>query len=158
LLTAPLRRYNLLQVEEDDVEIERLREIVKLLKGEDLTEITIEEGDARITVRRSGVREVRVVDSAPASASAAAKPEISSGTISITAPLVGTFYRRATPDADPLIEPGDTVNPGDVVCIIEAMKVMNEIKAEAAGRVRSVLADDGAPVEYGQILFILDPL
>jgi acetyl-CoA carboxylase biotin carboxyl carrier protein len=159
LLIVPSRRYNLVPFEEDELEIERLREIVKLLKDEDLTEITVAEGDARITVRRDAPREVPVASQlASVEAAPVAVSEIPSGTASITAPLVGTFYRRATPDADPFVEPGDIVQPGDVVCVIEAMKVMNEIKAETAGRIRSVLADDGAPVEYGQILFVLDPL
>jgi acetyl-CoA carboxylase biotin carboxyl carrier protein len=156
LLIVPLRRYNHGPFEEDDVEIERLREIVRLLKEEDLTEITVAEGDARITVRRSPIHEAE--STAPGGTGPAATPEVPAGTVPITAPLVGTFYRRATPDADPFVEPGDTVRPGDVVCVIEAMKVMNEIKAETAGRVRGVLADDGAPVEYGQVLFVLDPL
>jgi acetyl-CoA carboxylase biotin carboxyl carrier protein len=76
----------------------------------------------------------------------------------LTAPLVGTFYRRPTPEDAPFVELGQVVNPGDTVCLIEAMKVMNEIKAETAGRLRVVMAEEGAPVEYGQVLFVFDPL
>ena len=138
------------------MDMDRLREIVQLLKDEGLTEITIAEGDARITVRRAPAGPARSVE--PVSAGIAPAVAVPAGTLPITAPLVGTFYRRATPESPPLAEVGQIVHPGDTVCIIEAMKVMNEIKAEASGRVRSVQVEDGAPVEYGQVLFVLDPL
>jgi acetyl-CoA carboxylase biotin carboxyl carrier protein len=138
------------------VDMDRLREIVQLLKDEGLTEITIAEGDARITVRRAPVGPARSVE--PVSGEVAPTAAVPAGTLPITAPLVGTFYRRSTPESPPLAEVGQIVHPGDTVCIIEAMKVMNEIKAEASGRVRSVQVEDGAPVEYGQVLFVLDPL
>jgi acetyl-CoA carboxylase biotin carboxyl carrier protein len=138
------------------VDMDRLREIVQLLKDEGLTEITIAEGDARITVRRAAEGQARSIE--PVSAGVAPTAAVPAGTLPITAPLVGTFYSRATPESPPLAEVGQIVHPGDTVCIIEAMKVMNEIKAEASGRVRSVQVEDGAPVEYGQVLFVLDPL
>ena len=138
------------------MDMDRLREIVQLLKDEGLTEITIAEGDARITVRRAPAGPALPVE--PVSAGVAPAAAVPAGTLPITAPLVGTFYRRATPESPPLAEVGQIVHPGDTVCIIEAMKVMNEIKAEASGRVRSVQVEDGAPVEYGQVLFVLDPL
>ncbi|MGD9676444.1 MAG: acetyl-CoA carboxylase biotin carboxyl carrier protein subunit [Candidatus Bipolaricaulia bacterium] len=137
--------------------MDRLREIVELLKAEGLTEITISEGDERITVRRAPERGVRLAEP-PLAAAPGAVLAGPTGTVPITAPLVGTFYRRATPESPPLVEVGQIVHPGDTVCIIEAMKVMNEIKAETLGRVRSVQVEDGAPVEYGQVLFVLDPL
>jgi len=137
--------------------IEHLREIVRLLKDEGLSEITVQDGDSSITVRQmlGGV-----AVSAPAAVQApegGAKAAAPSG-LAIEAPLVGTFYRRPTPEDAPFVELGQTVRPGDTVGLIEAMKVMNEIKAEKAGRIRAVLAEDGAPVEYGQALFVLDPL
>ncbi|MEN6370367.1 MAG: biotin/lipoyl-containing protein [Thermotogota bacterium] len=138
--------------------MDRLREIVRLLKDEDLTEITIAEGDTQLTVRRAPERGAPAPEIEPAAPAPAAASGIPSGTVPITAPLVGTFYRRATPESPPLAEVGQIVHSGDTVCIIEAMKVMNEIKAEVSGRVRSVQAEDGAPVEYGQVLFVLDPL
>ena len=82
--------------------------------------------------------------------------EADEDTFALAAPLVGTFYRRPSPDAEPFVSPGDVVNPGDTLGLIEAMKVMNEINAEASGRVRRVLADDGEAVEYGQLLFVFD--
>jgi len=140
------------------LDMDRLREIVRLLKDENLSEITIAEGESRVTVRQHLAREARPIEPAASSQEPDRTPAAPAGTISITAPLVGTFYRRATPEADPFVDPGQIVHPGDTVCIIEAMKVMNEIKAEVAGRVRSVLAEDGAAVEYGQMLFVLDPV
>ncbi len=139
--------------------IEELREIVRLLKQEGLSEITVSEGETTITVRQSfghpvpaGTAAVAHVPPAPLPAPAAANG------LTITAPLVGTFYRRPTPEDEPFVEVGAAVAPGQTVALIEAMKVMNEIKAEKAGRLRDVMAEDGAPVEYGQILFVFDPL
>lgn len=140
------------------MDMDRLREIVRLLKDEDLTEITVAEGDTHLTVRRAPERGALPTAAASTADAPAAVPGVPSGTVAVTAPLVGTFYRRATPESPPLAEVGQIVHSGDTVCIIEAMKVMNEIKAEVSGRVRSVQAEDGAPVEYGQVLFVLDPL
>ena len=144
--------------------MEQLHEIVKLLKDQGLTEITVIEGEQRITVRQGGP--VGVAPAAPAvipaqaapAAEAAEAPAVEEGTITLKAPLVGTFYRRPTPDDDPFIAVGAVVQPGETVCIIEAMKVMNEIKAEAHGRLLRVLVEDGAPVEYGQDLAVFESL
>ncbi|MCS6926516.1 MAG: acetyl-CoA carboxylase biotin carboxyl carrier protein, partial [Candidatus Binatia bacterium] len=78
--------------------------------------------------------------------------------LTITAPMVGTFYRASSPEAPPYVEVGSVVEKGDVVCIIEAMKMMNEIQAEVRGRVVKILVENGKPVEYGQPLFVLEPL
>jgi acetyl-CoA carboxylase biotin carboxyl carrier protein len=143
------------------VELDQLQQIIQLLKAEGLTEITVCEGDQRITVKQdlSGAA-VR-----PASPPVLVEPEApaegledSQDTLTLTAPLVGTFYCRPAPDAEPFVSPGDIVSPGDTLCLIEAMKVMNEINAEEAGRVRQVLAEDGEAVEYGQPLLVFDRL
>jgi len=130
------------------VEIERLRKLIELLKEEGLTEITVWEGEDRYTVRRS--------PAGPAAPPAPKAEEIQEGTFTLTAPLVGTFYSRPSPEDEPFISPGDSVSPGDTVCVIEAMKVLNEIKAEQAGRLVRVLVEDGTPVEYGQALFVFE--
>jgi len=132
------------------VDAEQLRELVRLLKEESLTEITICEGDERITVRQAapGVRQVPPDERATADETSFA----------LTAPLVGTFYVRPNPDDEPFAVPGDIVQPGDVVGIIEAMKVMNEVRAEEPGRLRRVLVQDGAAVEYGQALIVFERL
>jgi len=143
------------------VELDQLQQIIRLLKAEGLSEITVCEGDQRITVKqdfssaavRSPSPPVLVGPDRPAEGA-----EDSEDVLTLTAPLVGTFYRRPTPDAEPFVTPGDIVSLGDTLCFIEAMKVMNEIKAEEAGRVLRVLADDGEAVEYGQPLFVFDRL
>jgi acetyl-CoA carboxylase biotin carboxyl carrier protein len=77
--------------------------------------------------------------------------------VTITSPIVGTFYRSPSPDADPYVEEGDVVKKGQVLCIVEAMKLMNEIESEVVGRVVKILAESTKPVEYGQPLFLIDP-
>ena len=94
---------------------------------------------------------------APAPAPAAAPAEDNSKYIEIKSPMIGTFYRRPSPDKENFIEVGSTVKKGDVVCIIEAMKLFNEIEAEVSGKVVKILADDSSPVEYDQPLFLIDP-
>jgi len=134
--------------------IETLREIVRLLKDENLSEITVSDGESTFTVRQAVGRGAGSGAGSQQTAAAAPAPD----GLTLTAPLVGTFYRRPTPEDAPFVEPGQVVNPGDTVCLIEAMKVMNEIKAEFVGRLRVVMAEEGAPVEYGQVLFVFDPL
>ncbi len=143
------------------MELDQLQQIIRLLKAEGLSEITVCEGDQRITVKQ----EVAGAVVRPSSASIHVEPESpvpeeeeANDTFAVSAPLVGTFYRRSSPDAEPFVSPGDVVNPGDTLCLIEAMKVMNEINAEEAGRVRRVLADDGEAVEYGRPLFVFERL
>ena len=147
--------------------MQELKDIIRLLKDEGLTEITVSDGDQRVTVKRD-----LHVAAAPLPATAQQLPqttpvaapnpsdasELPEREFHLTAPLVGTFYRRPAPEDDPFVAAGDTVKTGDTICIIEAMKVMNEIKAEAPGRVRQALLDDGAVVEFGQPLFIFERL
>jgi len=134
------------------VELDELKKIIKLLKEEGLSEITLWEGQQRITVRQERVSVSKGETPRPAEAS----NHQDEATFSVSAPLVGTFYRRPSPDAEPFVEEGTQVEPGDTLCIIEAMKVMNEIKAEQAGRLRRILIEDGEAVQYGQPLFLLE--
>ena len=130
-----------------------LQQIIRLLKEEGLTEITVWNADKRITVRRDG----RVRPSIPGGeqASYTAEAAENDSVDVITAPLLGTFYSRPGPEDEPFVTEGDEVSPGDTVCIIDAMKVMNEIKAESLGRIKKVLVEDGDPVQYGQPLLLL---
>jgi acetyl-CoA carboxylase biotin carboxyl carrier protein len=86
-----------------------------------------------------------------------ARAEASAGLIEVTSPMVGTFYRAPAPDAPPYVEVGAKVAPGAVLCIIEAMKLMNELEAEVSGTVARILVENAQPVEYGQVLFLIDP-
>jgi acetyl-CoA carboxylase biotin carboxyl carrier protein len=94
---------------------------------------------------------------AAAEASAAAPADDNSNYITVKSPMIGTFYRSASPEADAFVKVGDEVKPGDVVCIIEAMKLFNEIECEVSGKIVKVLVDDQTPVEYDQPLFLVDP-
>ena len=148
-------------LEEARVDMQELKDIIRLLKDEGLTEITVSDGDQRVTVKRvlqatsaQQVLQTPFIET-PAQSTV---PDLPEREFQLTAPLVGTFYRRPSPDDESFVSTGDVVQAGDTVCIIEAMKVMNEIKAEAPGRVRQALLDDGAVVEFGQPLFTFERL
>jgi oxaloacetate decarboxylase alpha subunit len=140
---------------------ERIREIVALVQESGVGEITIEDGDMRVTVRRTDT-------SVPASAAAAplATPELaqtpelrpSGETIRVEAPMVGTFYRSPSPGAVPFVDIGDPVVPGQTLCILEAMKLLNEVKSDHGGIVRAIHKGDAEPVQFGDLLFELEPL
>ena len=132
-----------------------LQQIIRLLKEEGLTEITIWNADKRITVRRDGSVRPLAAGGEQASYTTAEAAENDSVDV-ITAPLLGTFYSRPSPEDEPFVTEGDEVSPGDTVCIIDAMKVMNEIKTESPGRIKKILVEDGDPVQYGQPLLLLE--
>lgn len=133
------------------LDLEELQRIIRLLKEEDLSEITVAEGETRITVRRE-IEARAMASPQPTGDRPTAAPE-DEGTYMVTAPLIGTFYSRPAPEAKPYVELGEQVTPGDTLCVIEAMKVLNEIKAESTGRLKRVLVEDGESVEYGTPLF-----
>lgn len=150
------------------MEIKDIRRIVELMKANDLTEFSMKDNDFELALKRGG--EETVVYAAPAAAPVAAAPaapaaaaeaapavDENDGLIEIPSPIVGTFYRKPAPDADNFAEIGTEVTEDSVVCIVEAMKVMNEIKAEVKGVIKKILVDDASPVQYGQPLFLVDP-
>ena len=141
------------------MDMQELKDIIRLLKEEGLAEITVSDGDQRVTVKRlfqgSSVQHFQQSPTIEASAQPTS-PDLLDREFPLTAPLVGTFFKRPSPDDEPFVAIGDRVEIGDTICIIEAMKVMNEIKAEAPGIVRQSLLDDGALVEFGQPLFIFE--
>jgi acetyl-CoA carboxylase biotin carboxyl carrier protein len=136
-----------------------VRRLGKLLDEFRLTEAEVVVGDVRVRVQRAAAP----VLAAPASAGAAGLPdpvvivERPGNMMTVEAPMVGTFYRASSPTAEPYVREGDVVKEGQIVCIIEAMKLMNEIEAKVAGRVAKVLAENGQAVEYGQPLFLIEP-
>jgi oxaloacetate decarboxylase alpha subunit len=147
----------------DQQEAARIRELVRIVQESGIGEVTIEEAGMRVSVRRT---DEGAAAPAPAGAPLAppAEPEpepvapASDGVVRVEAPMVGTFFRAPQPGAPPFVELGDPVAPGQTLCILEAMKLMNEVKADVAGRVRAIHAENAQPVEFGQLLFELEPL
>ena len=152
------------------IELEYLEKLVKLVKENELSELSLEEGEKAIIIKKEKelvsaqaapvVHHVApAVASAPAAAPASAPKaeEASKKGIPVTSPMVGTFYKAPSPGAPVFTEVGKTVSVGHVLCIIEAMKLMNEIESEVAGKVIEICVQDGQQVEYGQTLMIIEP-
>ena len=153
------------------MKIDEIKTIVKMMSENDLTEFKIEAEEYNLCIKRGGDKTqivsaapiahaapVAPVAAAPAAAAPAAAPaeaEVKSEN-TINSPIVGTFYAAPSPDADCFVKIGDKVTADTVVCIVEAMKVMNEIKAEKAGVIKEVLVDNSSPVEFGQALFVIE--
>lgn len=141
---------------------ENIEEVTKYLKDNGLSEITVETKEGKITIKKDAEGIIHQVpaasQAAPASAATPASTESSdSGLIEITAPMVGTYYSAPTPGADPFIKVGSKVNKGDVVCIIEAMKIMNELPSEVSGTVKEILVNNEEIVEFGQVIARVEP-
>jgi acetyl-CoA carboxylase biotin carboxyl carrier protein len=150
----------------DIFDVKRIRRLVELMNEHELAEIDLRQADQRIRLRKGG--EPLVVDPAPprpgsaTPTAAAGSPEAASAKADselalIKSPMIGTFYASASPESPPFVKVGDHVGPTMTVCIIEAMKVFNEIPAETSGQVVAVLVENGEPVEFGQPLFKVDP-
>jgi len=146
--------------------VKELKEMIALMNENGLIEIEIEREGQRIRLRKgfSGMPEVtqemlaaQPPQVAPAPAQAKGPEAVKSNLIEIKAPMVGTFYRAPAPDAPPFVEKGDTIEPGQVICIVEAMKLMNEIKSEVKGKITDILVENAQPVEFGHVLFLIEP-
>lgn len=154
------------------MEHEELKKLIDLLKDSDITELQFEKDGTKIRLKRDRMmssfdlgalaRHAAPGPVAGAADEAGESPgstdEDSHRLVTVTAPLVGTFYRCPSPDADSFVEVGDRVKKGQVICIVEAMKLMNEIECEIDGQVVKILVDNGQPVEYGEPLFLVEPL
>lgn len=158
------------------MDFKQIQELIKMINKSNIGELTIEQKDFRVTIKQKEEQVTQVVQAVsaapvysapplPASqpavpaaektkASEAATP---SNLITIKSPMIGTFYRKASPDKPNFVEVGDEVAPGKVVCIIEAMKLFNEIESEVSGKIVKVLVEDASPVEYDQPLFLVEP-
>ena len=153
------------------MDIRKVKKLIELLEESGISEIEISEGEESVRISRypnPGTVSVQTLQhppmmappAAPAPAAsaepaAAAPPPVARGQ-QVTAPMVGTFYSGPAPGAKPFVEIGTEVKPGDTLCVIEAMKMMNQIESEIAGRIVSILVENGSPVEFGQALFIIE--
>jgi len=154
------------------MDLRKLKKLIDLVQESGIAELEITEGEERVRIARGGA--VSVTPHAPGAAPATAVPAGATappvpatpaaavpaadgspeGHI-VKSPMVGTFYRAPSPDAKPFVEVGGTVKAGETICVLEAMKLMNEIEADASGTIKAILVENGQPVEYGQALFII---
>jgi acetyl-CoA carboxylase biotin carboxyl carrier protein len=161
------------------MDFKQIQELIKIINKSNIGEISIEEKEFKITIKQKEENIQTVVAApapvyaaapvqtpappaipAPAQATAAAPPVAApkaDNLITIKSPMIGTFYRKSSPDKPSFVEVGDEVTPGKTVCIIEAMKLFNEIESEVSGKIVKVLVDDASPVEYDQPLFLVEP-
>jgi acetyl-CoA carboxylase biotin carboxyl carrier protein len=154
------------------MDIRKVKKLIELLDESGIAEIEIKEGEESVRISRYGqghAPQISPVGYAPQPApapqqqvapptvvAAAAEAEPEEDGFAVIAPMVGTFYSAASPGSAPFVQVGDRVNQGDTLCIVEAMKMMNQIEAEVSGTIKSIRVQNGEPVEYGQVLFIID--
>ena len=160
------------------MDIKEIREILRLLERYGIQDFTLQRGDNRVRVRKGGLleepaqvryREIPVAETQspavpspsgvpgpPPSSPAGEQLTVGENQFLVTSPIVGTFYRAPSPESPPYVEVGTTVSKGTVLCIVEAMKIMNEIECEVTGKISTMLVENAQPVEYGQPLFIVD--
>lgn len=147
----------------DVFDIRRIRRLVELMRDNDLSEVDLQYGDLRMQFRRNVsapvvvTQQQAVVAPPPVAAPKAEKPETDSSIV-IKSPMIGTFYAASNPKSAPFVRVGDVVHPETTVCLIEAMKVYNEIAAEVSGKIVAVLVNNGDPVEFGKPLFKIEPI
>ena len=157
------------------MDLKQIQDLVKMVNKSNISELTIEEKDIKITIKQKEDKYVTAapmqavpqmqampvaaasVASAPAAAAPATPPKAADNLITIKSPMIGTFYRKPAPDKPNFVEEGDEVRNGKVVCVIEAMKLFNEIESEVSGKIVKILVDDSSPVEYDQPLFLVEP-
>lgn len=155
------------------MDIKDLQEIINILKLGDVTEFELESNGTHLRLSRHSIAQIHVAQAvatgrvepaiAPIAAATAAgahtaaiSEELAEGIVKVEAPLVGTFYRKSSPDAEPFVKEGDAVKKGDTLCIVEAMKLMNEIEAPCSGRIERIMVGDAQVVEYGEVLFLIN--
>ncbi len=144
------------------MDISQIRKLIRLIQSTDVMEIEVTEGDQTVRIsRQTAAAPAATLPPSPATETPAATlpaaPSVAEEHM-VKSPMVGTFYRAPAPDADPFVNEGDRIKKGDTLCIIEAMKLMNEIEAEYDGIVEKILIENATPVEYGQAMFIITPL
>ena len=154
------------------MDLRKLKTLIELVEGSGIAELEISEGEERVRITRTVAAGQQMYHSAPqpvasapviavaaapvasAAPAEAAKPAVAEGHV-VKSPMVGTFYRSASPGAKPFVDVGQNVNSGETLCIIEAMKLLNEIDSDQAGVIKAILVENGQPVEFGQPLFVI---
>jgi len=148
------------------LDLDEIKKLIQLVKRTRIGELEVTEGGRTVRISAwpaAPSPPAQVVVSPPSTGNSSAPtpapvaPSTEERRVKVVSPMVGTFYRAPAPDADPYVEVGDRVEVGQTVCIIEAMKLMNEIESEVGGRVAKIPVENGQPVEYGQVLFLIDP-
>jgi acetyl-CoA carboxylase biotin carboxyl carrier protein len=144
--------------------LKEIKEMINLMNENDLTELELERDGVKIKLKKKA-GQIEQVTSFPQSLLSKTNTkekgkqrEEASQLIAIKSPMVGTFYRASSPESTPFVDIGSDIEPGQVICIVEAMKLMNEIKAELRGKIKEILVENGSPVEFGQVLFRVEPL
>ncbi|MBI4844234.1 MAG: acetyl-CoA carboxylase biotin carboxyl carrier protein [Nitrospirae bacterium] len=148
------------------MELNEIKEIIDMLRDSDISELSIEKEGVKFTIKKEryshAVSAQPVLQPAPSVVKEAEIPapaaEADQGFIKVTSPIVGIFYTASSPEAPPFVQAGSRVEKGQVLCIVEAMKLMNEIESDCNGIVKKILPGNGQPVEYGETLFIIEPL
>ncbi len=147
------------------IDLKEVKQLIKLMKDNELTEISVQKGDDAICLKKGSEQNTiltapvpsqaitPVVQNAAASESVSKESKLPDNIVEITSPMVGTFYRSPSPEASAYVEVGQDVEKGTVLCIVEAMKLMNEVKSEISGKIVEVLIDNAQPVEFGQAMF-----
>ena len=144
------------------MDIRKIKKLIEMLQESDLTEIEVTEGEEAVRISRKSSNDIVVEQPTlerkveAITTSTKTKETSISGSKTITSPIVGTFYRRPAPDKDPYVKVGDVIDAGQIVCIVEAMKMMNEIKSEFSGKIISIEVEDGEPVQFSQDLITLE--
>lgn len=164
------------------MDFKQIQELIRLVNDSNIGEVSLEQKDFKITIKQKEEQITQIVSSVQSApmyqqqpqqlaqpqqslpqasqgggASGESQPSSAGNTVTIKSPMIGTFYRRPAPDKPDFVKPGDDVAPGTVVCIIEAMKLFNEIESEIKGRIVKILVEDASPVEYDQPLFLVEP-
>lgn len=156
------------------MDLKQIQDLVKMVNKSNISELTIEEKDIKITIKQKEDKYVTAAPmqaippmqamsvapapaAAPVAAAPAAAPKANDNLMTIKSPMIGTFYRKPAPDKPNFVEEGDEVRNGKVVCVIEAMKLFNEIESELSGKIVKILVEDASPVEYDQPLFLVEP-
>lgn len=155
------------------MDFKQIQELIKMVNKSNIGELTIEQKDFKVTIKQKEEHITQMVSSGPVQQAPVYAPQpipqntqpatpdkpvvVADNTITIKSPMIGTFYRKSSPDKPNLTDVGSDVGPGSVVCIIEAMKLFNEIESEVKGKIVKVLVEDASPVEYDQPLFLVEP-